>query len=115
MSATALAILWHQHQPYYPDDLNGDVLMPWVRLHGVKSYIGMALHLQEVPRRLLDGLDERVPVPGLDPQQLEHHALPDEPARARHRLGRTVHSRGAPTITTTRLRYPSERSRRPRG
>ena len=49
MAATALAILWHQHQPYYPDDHSGDVLMPWVRLHGVKSYYGMALHLQEVP------------------------------------------------------------------
>src|ERR671914_66367 len=49
MAATSLAILWHQHQPYYPDDLNGDVLMPWARLHGVKSYYGMALHLQEVP------------------------------------------------------------------
>src|SRR5688572_1605795 len=49
MAATALAILWHQHQPYYPDDLSGDVQMPWVRLHGVKSYIGMVLHLQEVP------------------------------------------------------------------
>src|SRR5215475_9814131 len=23
--------------------------MPWVRLHGVKDYIGMALHLAEVP------------------------------------------------------------------
>lgn len=49
MAATALAFLWHQHQPYYPDDVTGDVRMPWVRLHGVKSYYGMALHLLEVP------------------------------------------------------------------
>lgn len=45
----ALAFLWHQHQPYYPDDVAGENPMPWVRLHGVKDYYGMALHLQEVP------------------------------------------------------------------
>jgi alpha-amylase/alpha-mannosidase (GH57 family) len=45
----ALAFLWHQHQPYYPDDVAGDNPMPWVRLHGVKDYYGMALHLLEVP------------------------------------------------------------------
>jgi alpha-amylase/alpha-mannosidase (GH57 family) len=43
-----LAILWHQHQPYYPDDVGGENPMPWVRLHGVKDYYGMALHLLEV-------------------------------------------------------------------
>jgi alpha-amylase/alpha-mannosidase (GH57 family) len=45
----SLAFLWHQHQPYYPDDLTGENPMPWVRLHGVKDYYGMALHLQEFP------------------------------------------------------------------
>jgi alpha-amylase/alpha-mannosidase (GH57 family) len=45
----ALAFLWHQHQPYYPDDLSGENPMPWVRLHGVKSYYGMAQHLREFP------------------------------------------------------------------
>lgn len=45
----ALAFLWHQHQPYYPDDVAGENVMPWVRLHGVKDYYGMALHLQEFP------------------------------------------------------------------
>src|SRR4029077_5230457 len=49
MSDVTLAILWHQHQPYYPDDVGGDNAMPWVRLHGVKDYYGMALHLLEVP------------------------------------------------------------------
>jgi alpha-amylase/alpha-mannosidase (GH57 family) len=43
----ALAFLWHQHQPYYPDDLAGNNPMPWVRLHGVKDYYGMAMHLLE--------------------------------------------------------------------
>src|SRR3954447_23747082 len=49
MSTVSLALMWHQHQPYYPDDVGGDNPMPWVRLHGTKDYLGMALHLEEVP------------------------------------------------------------------
>src|ERR1043165_6545372 len=49
MADVALAFLWHQHQPYYPDDVSGENPMPWVRLHGVKDYWGMAQHLLEVP------------------------------------------------------------------
>ena len=49
MAEIALAFLWHQHQPYYPDDVAGDNPMPWVRLHGVKDYYGMARHLLEFP------------------------------------------------------------------
>src|SRR6516165_1870618 len=49
MADVALAFLWHQHQPYYPDDVAGDNPMPWVRLHGVKDYYGMAKHLLEFP------------------------------------------------------------------
>ncbi len=49
MADIALTFLWHQHQPYYPDDVAGDNPMPWVRLHGVKDYVGMALHLLEFP------------------------------------------------------------------
>src|ERR1700693_2852872 len=44
-----LAMFWHQHQPYYPDDVAGENPMPWVRLHGVKDYYGMALLLLAVP------------------------------------------------------------------
>ena len=49
MPKVVLALMWHQHQPYYPDDLGGENPMPWVRLHGTKDYIGMAMHLEEVP------------------------------------------------------------------
>src|SRR5207253_8943586 len=49
MAQAALAFLWHQHQPYYPDDVAGENPMPWVRLHGVKDYWGMAMHLFEFP------------------------------------------------------------------
>jgi len=49
MPKVNLALMWHQHQPYYPDDVGGENPMPWVRLHGTKDYIGMVLHLEEVP------------------------------------------------------------------
>jgi alpha-amylase/alpha-mannosidase (GH57 family) len=49
MADIVLSFLWHQHQPYYPDDVAGENPMPWVRLHGVKDYYGMALHLLEYP------------------------------------------------------------------
>ena len=49
MHEVALAFLWHQHQPYYPDDVGRENPMPWVRLHGTKDYWGMAMLLREVP------------------------------------------------------------------
>jgi alpha-amylase/alpha-mannosidase (GH57 family) len=49
MSQLVVAFFWHQHQPYYPDDVSAENPMPWVRLHGVKDYYGMALHLLEFP------------------------------------------------------------------
>jgi alpha-amylase/alpha-mannosidase (GH57 family) len=50
MQQVCLALYWHQHQPYYPDDVAGENPMPWVRLHGTKDYWGMAMHLREVPQ-----------------------------------------------------------------
>ncbi len=49
MHEVAIAFFWHQHQPYYPDDVAGENPMPWVRLHGTKDYWGMAMLLEEVP------------------------------------------------------------------
>ncbi len=49
MHEVALAIYWHQHQPYYPDDVGLENPMPWVRLHGTKDYWGMAMLLAEIP------------------------------------------------------------------
>jgi len=45
----SLAIVWHQHQPYYKDLATGELALPWVRLHGVKDYYGMARLLSEFP------------------------------------------------------------------
>ena len=49
MHDISLAFLWHQHQPYYPDEVGGEAPVPWVRLHGTKDYWGMAMLLKEVP------------------------------------------------------------------
>src|SRR5688572_637891 len=49
MHDVSLAFLWHQHQPYYPDDVGRENPMPWVRLHGARDYWGMAQLLKEVP------------------------------------------------------------------
>jgi len=49
MHEVSIAFLWHQHQPYYPDDVDGENLMPWVRLHATKDYWGMAMLLKETP------------------------------------------------------------------
>ncbi len=49
MHDVSLAFFWHQHQPYYADDVAGENPMPWVRLHGTKDYWGMAMLLDEVP------------------------------------------------------------------
>lgn len=43
-----VAILWHQHQPYYKQ---GDrYLLPWTRLHGTKDYFDIAAALSAFPR-----------------------------------------------------------------
>jgi len=49
MNDVYVAFVWHQHQPYYKDVLTGRFVLPWVRLHGIKDYIGMALMLARFP------------------------------------------------------------------
>lgn len=49
MSEAWVAILWHQHQPYYKNVKTGLYVMPWLRLHAVKDYYGMAALLEECP------------------------------------------------------------------
>jgi alpha-amylase/alpha-mannosidase (GH57 family) len=48
-----VAILWHQHQPYYRIGLGGEpkgaYLLPWVRLHAVRDYYPMAALVSEFP------------------------------------------------------------------
>ena len=40
-------LLWHQHQPYYPKDLDGNFTKPWVRLHATKDYLDMVEMVQK--------------------------------------------------------------------
>jgi alpha-amylase/alpha-mannosidase (GH57 family) len=42
-----LALLWHQHQPYYR--AGNKFIMPWVWLHATKDYLEMAQHFEAVP------------------------------------------------------------------
>lgn len=52
-SPLPLAIVWHHHQPQYTDlarrRLRGSLLAPWVRLHGLRDYYGMAALLMSHP------------------------------------------------------------------
>lgn len=47
-----VCFLWHMHQPSYDDPVSGDVVMPWVRMHGVKDYTDMALAAQAAGARV---------------------------------------------------------------
>ena len=42
-----IAFLWHMHQPFYKDPIEGRYMMPWVRLHGVKDYFPMAALVED--------------------------------------------------------------------
>jgi alpha-amylase/alpha-mannosidase (GH57 family) len=46
---TQVAILWHMHQPFYEDLVTHEHILPWVRLHALKDYFGMAALLREFP------------------------------------------------------------------
>ncbi len=43
----SIAFYWHMHQPVYQLTLDGDYLMPWVRLHAVKDYLEMVTILDK--------------------------------------------------------------------
>lgn len=47
MKPLKVAILWHQHQPYY--EYENYLLLPWTRLHGIKDYADLPSLLFEYP------------------------------------------------------------------
>ncbi len=49
MKQLKLHFLWHMHQPYYRDDLGGEIVMPWVFLHAIKDYYDMPWYVSQVP------------------------------------------------------------------
>jgi alpha-amylase/alpha-mannosidase (GH57 family) len=48
MTPLRVAVLWHQHQPYYKKE--DEFIMPWVRLHGTKDYVDVPAILEDFPR-----------------------------------------------------------------
>ncbi len=73
-----VAFLWHMHQPSYRDPESGEVIMPWVRLHGGRDYTDMATVMAdcEVARATVNW------VPGLL-DQLAALGAPDAETRDR--------------------------------
>lgn len=43
-----VAFLWHMHQPIYKELGTNSYHLPWVRLHGIKSYYDMGKIVEEV-------------------------------------------------------------------
>ncbi|MEW6557656.1 MAG: glycoside hydrolase family 57 protein [Elusimicrobiota bacterium] len=50
MKPLYIAIVWHQHQPYYKNPETGEYLLPWVRLHCTKDYYDMVAILEKFPK-----------------------------------------------------------------
>ncbi len=44
-----VALIWHNHQPFYRNPATGMYMLPWVRMHAVKDYYDMASTLEEYP------------------------------------------------------------------
>jgi alpha-amylase/alpha-mannosidase (GH57 family) len=44
-----VALVWHMHQPSYRDPVHGAFLLPWVRLHALRDYLGMLKALEPTP------------------------------------------------------------------
>lgn len=49
VTVVRVAILWHMHQPLYRSPRDGTFMLPWVRLHALKDYLGMVRLLDEFP------------------------------------------------------------------
>jgi alpha-amylase/alpha-mannosidase (GH57 family) len=45
-----VALLWHQHQPFYRVSDRTTSALPWVRLHAIRSYYSMTALLADHPR-----------------------------------------------------------------
>ncbi len=45
-----VVLCWHMHQPAYYDWQNEEYHLPWTYLHGIKDYVDMVAHLEEVPQ-----------------------------------------------------------------
>src|SRR5262245_53470395 len=44
-----VVVVWHMHQPSYRDPVHGAFVLPWVRLHALRDYLGMVRLLDATP------------------------------------------------------------------
>lgn len=80
-----LALLWHMHQPSYRDPQNGQLALPWVRLHATRAYYDMAWLLERHPNvratiNLVPILVEQLTA-YIDGERDRYWALTHKPAR----------------------------------
>ena len=81
-----VAFLWHMHQPWYLDPESGVFTLPWVRLHGTKDYLDMAVLVKEFPAiraviNVTPALLEQIELYGRGTQD-EHQMLCRKPAES---------------------------------
>ena len=44
-----VCFLWHMHQPFYQDPVQGEYILPWTYLHAVKDYYDMPAIVDSIP------------------------------------------------------------------
>lgn len=44
-----VSLLWHMHQPYYKDPVQGEYALPWTYLHAIKDYYDMPAIVDATP------------------------------------------------------------------
>jgi alpha-amylase/alpha-mannosidase (GH57 family) len=44
-----VSFLWHMHQPFYKDPVQGEYVLPWTYLHAVKDYYDMPAIVDQTP------------------------------------------------------------------
>ncbi|MCW9024098.1 MAG: glycoside hydrolase [Gammaproteobacteria bacterium] len=44
-----VVLYWHMHQPEYRDLRSGEYFQPWTYLHGMKDYVDMVAHIEDLP------------------------------------------------------------------
>jgi len=49
-----VALIWHNHQPFYKNTATGLYMMPWVRMHAAKDYYDMVAILADYPMCIWD-------------------------------------------------------------
>lgn len=65
-----IVFIWHMHQPYYKDTVQGEYVLPWTYLHAIKDYYDMPAIVEDTPgARVVFNL-----VPSLIEQLLDYAA-----------------------------------------